>query len=100
MRRSAVIALPLVACSSTETTTGFCNRFLDLVDDLERGQVPSEMEFENRLAADVLGRPERGGRIAGLWDDFEAAMAEGDEALAFELTYEIADSCASLISAQ
>lgn len=96
MPRTAVIALLLVACSSTGTTAGFCNRFLDLVDDLERGQVPSEAEFENRLAADVLGRPERGGRIARLWDEFEAAMSDGDEALSFELTSEIADSCASL----
>lgn len=94
MRWIAAVLL-VVACSPLGATDHFCDRFLDLYDDMESGRIDS-FEAEERLLPESLGSPE--GSIGDTYRELLRRIGDGDEAGAVESTYRLVDSCLDLVS--
>lgn len=85
----AVIAVLAVGCGDAAgTATGFCRRFISLIDDVAAGNV-SEQEFESRLHE--MGQP--GGVLGARADELREAVRSGTTQEAILLTQEIEDMC-------
>lgn len=85
-----LVAVLLVSCAA-HPTDSFCYEFVQFVDDLAAGEIPTVQEFRNRVSPSELGSPQ--GAIGDSYRLLLNAVQIGDEQSATELTFLIEDMC-------
>ncbi len=95
MKRLIVVVLVVVSCSGG-SARGFCDRYLDFVDDLSAGRIATFTEFQTRISPEALGNPE--GPLGLAHKRLLMYVAAGDEDAAVITTFEIEEACLDILN--